>query len=531
MDKRRLAGRDNGGMGDEIDPGLPLKLGRCSNGEFVPPPLGAVAHEAMRRARRISEDAARRLGWSRRRFLASSGAMAAGLLALQACSDEARRAAQPDAGSTGAPATAGGRLTVPGTGSSSTVATAITEAAALITEPEAATTALRTDELIIDVQNHFLDYELHPDAVAFGQGFPQASCGEADFRACFSAGQWADLVLRQSDTTMAVLSAIPVVGDANPLTIEAMEHGKRVAAELCGDRRVLIQGQATPDVGRLDAALAAMEELRATHDVAAWKVYTHAPSAWALDDTAIGEPFLAKVAEIGPPIVAVHKGLAGGSEAASPRDIGPAARNHPDLTFLVYHSGKEGAVTEGRYDPGALGVDRLIRSLEEAEIGPGSNVYAELGSTWRLVMGNLDEAAHLLGKLLVAVGEDNILWGTDSIWYGSPQDQIAIFRSFEITEAYQEQFGYPALTPSARPRFSAATRPGCSTCNRSPTATPQSNERLRRCCHPARTRRSVRSRAATCSPPSVANTPGSTDSRSRPTTRPARCRGQLLRAV
>jgi len=46
----------------------------------------------------------------------------------------------------------------------------------------------------------------------------------------------------------------------------------------------------------------------------------------------------------------------------------------------------------------------------------------------------------------VAVGEDRILWGTDSIWYGSPQDQIQAFRTFEISEQFQEQYGYPALT-------------------------------------------------------------------------------------
>jgi hypothetical protein len=61
-------------------------------------------------------------------------------------------------------------------------------------------------------------------------------------------------------------------------------------------------------------------------------------------------------------------------------------------------------------------------------------------------MGDLDQAAHVLGKLMLAVGEDNIVWGTDSIWYGSPQDQIAAFRAFEITPEYQERFGYPELT-------------------------------------------------------------------------------------
>jgi hypothetical protein len=80
-------------------------------------------------------------------------------------------------------------------------------------------------------------------------------------------------------------------------------------------------------------------------------------------------------------------------------------------------------------------------------------VYAELGSTWRSIMQSPDEAAHVLGKLLVHVGPDNVLWGTDSIWYGSPQDQIQAFRTFEITSEFQERFGYPALTSEIKAKI------------------------------------------------------------------------------
>jgi hypothetical protein len=59
----------------------------------------------------------------------------------------------------------------------------------------------------------------------------------------------------------------------------------------------------------------------------------------------------------------------------------------------------------------------------------------------------------VLGKLLAAVGEDRILWGTDSIWYGSPQEQIAAFRAFEISAAFQQDFGYPALTAQAKAKI------------------------------------------------------------------------------
>ncbi len=65
-------------------------------------------------------------------------------------------------------------------------------------------------------------------------------------------------------------------------------------------------------------------------------------------------------------------------------------------------------------------------------------------------MSRPDEAAHVLGKLLATFGEERIVWGTDSIWYGSPQDQIQAFRAFEISPEYQEKYGYPALDAAAK---------------------------------------------------------------------------------
>ena len=173
--------------------------------------------------------------------------------------------------------------------------------------------------MLVDVQNHLLDYVMHPDAADF-TGFPQAACGEDDPRMCFSPEHWADLVFQQSDTTMAVLSAIPVVGAVSPLSIEAMEHGKQVAAGLCGDGRVLIQGHAVPNVGPIEAALDSMSAVASEHAICAWKVYTHAGPGWYLDDhdpsaPQVGEQFLSHVEQIGVNVVAVHKGLSGDSRS------------------------------------------------------------------------------------------------------------------------------------------------------------------------------------------------------------------------
>ena len=80
-------------------------------------------------------------------------------------------------------------------------------------------------------------------------------------------------------------------------------------------------------------------------------------------------------------------------------------------------------------------------------------MYAELGSTWYLMLRRPVEAAHVLGKLLRAVGPDRIVWGTDSIWYGSPQPLIDAFRTFEIPERMQAEFGYPALTVETKAKI------------------------------------------------------------------------------
>jgi uncharacterized protein len=88
----------------------------------------------------------------------------------------------------------------------------------------------------------------------------------------------------------------------------------------------------------------------------------------------------------------------------------------------------------------------LLAALDRHQVPPNSNVWVDLGTVWRQLLTNPTEAAHAVGKLLMRVGTDRVLWGTDAVWYGSPQPQIAAFRSFEISAEAQERFGYPALT-------------------------------------------------------------------------------------
>jgi len=62
-------------------------------------------------------------------------------------------------------------------------------------------------------------------------------------------------------------------------------------------------------------------------------------------------------------------------------------------------------------------------------------------------------AAHFIGSLLAVLGSERIVWGTDSIWWGSPQWQIDAFKVLTIPPAMQEEFGYPPLTERDKRRI------------------------------------------------------------------------------
>jgi hypothetical protein len=393
----------------------------CSNGEFVPPAPSEVVVEAARRTLAGANERARRLGMDRRTFLRSSLGTATTLAALAACTEESGQGSA-------------GTFTVPEEATTDTTA-AETTLGPSTTAPD------EQPEVVVDVQTHFLE----GGTLGFGGGFPQAGCGD-DPSLCFTIDVWADLVLGSSDTSVAVLSALPIVADDHPMSIEKMETARRLAEALCGEGRVLLQGEAFPQVGELGETLDRMSQLASEHALVAWKTYTHTGGGYSFLDER-GTAFLDHVSQlasdgVGPPVVCVHKGF-----GADPADIGPAAAAHPDLTFCVYHSGFE--VSSGAP---AGGVERFVRSLADAGVAPGSNVYGELGSTWHFALTDPDKAAHVLGELLLAVGPERILWGTDSVWYGSPQDQIEAFRAFEITPQAQEDLGYPALTPAIKRR-------------------------------------------------------------------------------
>ena len=432
-------------------PRLPVFLQRRSTEEFRPPPQGAPVRAAVERVRGQSPEAAAGLGVSLGDYWSSRQGTAAALRALDQ-------------------AWGGSFYDVP-------------EEAVM--DRDAADAALGGDQLVIDVQTHYISNR--PDRAArtphvivtaqtvagdrfkglYELALKQSQVG-------YSFAEYLRCVFLESETAVAVLSSAPGVEgkDKTRMVTNAEMIGTRELIDrLAGTGRLINHCVAHPNV---QADIELMEHWRDWCSPAGWKVYTMygAEGAgmmkwdarpWMLDDEESGEPFLQQVYNTGVRVVCAHKGLSGGAATgwdgpSSPRDIGPAAKAFPSIDFLVYHSGyepREGDQEEGPYsdEVAHIGTNRLIKSLKDSGIGTGGNVYAELGSTWYLIMAHPREAAHVMGKLLATLGEDNIVWGTDSIWYGPAQPLIDAFRAFRIPEEYCERYGYPQLTPTAKEKI------------------------------------------------------------------------------
>lgn len=418
----------------------PLPLGNRSNGEHFhdQTPHERRIHELiLRRADELS----RARGLDRREFLASSMGMTASLWAINACNSE------------------GNGYDAPADPSEC--------------EP------LDSPEFIFDVQTHHVDPEgewRDTNSVyrQLFEGLPQSACGEEDPLACFSASQYMDLIFNDSDTAVAVLSGIPAAACGSgvpepcgsPLDNRQIVATRELVNELAQSSRSVNHAMVTPNVD-LPLQLEQMQQLVEELGVSGFKFYPPwgpGGEGYWLDDPAIGIPAIEKARSLGVRTICVHKGLPlpGFDQVhTDPRDVVALAAMYPDMNFIIYHSawlhGGPGN-GEGPYDPEGsidpsnpeqfpvtMGVSSLIYAMEQQGLGPGSNVYADLGSVWSSLYPMPDQAAHVLGKLCVHLGEGNVLWGTDCVFTGSPQPLIEAFRAFRISEEFQETYGYPAL--------------------------------------------------------------------------------------
>ncbi|MGH7230052.1 MAG: amidohydrolase family protein [Nitrospiraceae bacterium] len=420
----------------------PLPTRVISNEEFVPPPQTPAQAHVGRLIETLGESASRRLGLSRRDFLKTTGGMAAALVAMN---------------------------TVFGT-FFDVLNAEIVDAAAF-------------DErkgkpfFIFDVQTHYVSAGYDPNNLELGRkgavtkqallGLRQRARDRGlNPKLAQDRGTLADLawenfikeVFLDSETSLALISTPP-----GPYPQEAvvppkeMTHIRDEINRVTGSQRMLAHGLATPQLGNAD--LDFMDLQAESLKVDAWKCYTGSPPkgvehGWWMDDEKIAYPMLEKARAVSVPRVCVHKGLPLGpvEDFNHPRDLIQAAKDFPDITFLVYHSGfRSSASIEDLFArTHQIPWTSEFCRMKQAERSIG-NIYMELGSTFgQLVITQPEICAHLLGEIITAFGADHVLWGTDSIWYGTPQWQIEAFRRFQIPDRLIEQKRYPPLTREAK---------------------------------------------------------------------------------
>jgi predicted TIM-barrel fold metal-dependent hydrolase len=432
MNTNRYAFRMRPGMHRGVRTEIPLPTRLISNEEFPPLPQTAAQRAVEHRILAEAERLAPRLGLSRRAFLRTSGGMATSFLAMNAVF---------------------GRF--------------FDVTAAEAADPSAAKERAGDPYFIFDVQVHYVGSGYDPanaEAARKGAVTKEALLGlrhrarRMNPALAADSGTLADLswqnfvkeVFLDSETAIGLISTPP-----GPYPQEAvvppkeMTHIRDEINRITQSRRMLAHGLVTPQLGQAD--LDFMEQQAATLKVDAWKAYTGScpkgfDRGWFVDDEKIAYPMLEKARKLGVRRFCVHKGLPLGpiADYNHPRDLIKAATDFPDIDFLVYHSGLLGATAAKRSGE----VPWTTEFCEMKKKAPGlKNIYMELGSTFgQLVTTNPTACAHLLGQIIGAFGADHVLWGTDSIWYGTPQWQIEALRRFEIPAALAESHGYAPLT-------------------------------------------------------------------------------------
>lgn len=337
---------------------------------------------------------------------------------------------------------------------------------------------------IVDVQTHFTD------GVAIGfrnaefirnMGFDLKDNAEA-----YGFANYVKEIYFDSETSIGVISGVPgreinknLAGKVlegrdrrgGILPSWLMSRRKNELNELAGGPRAYCQGNCAPNHYWDRAANAPsfselyeqMEREVKTYGIDSWKWYCHTDpgrsgNGFRLDDEKMAYPFYEKSKELGLKIFSVHKGFASQSRTlghlAHPGDLEKAALDHPDLTFICYHSALKHGPSEpqfkadGFYDPTTGDFAWHAELMKIKQRHPEmDNVYPEIGSSFGLLaIAHPEMCQHLIGKNVQYFGSDHVIWGTDCLWWGSPQWVIDAMKRFQISDQLCDKFGYRKLS-------------------------------------------------------------------------------------
>ena len=413
----------------------PIPTQIVSNGEFNPPPQTEKQRQVEARIKELADDLRRNHGMNRRQFLSSSAGMAAAFIAMNDVFGPLYNVARAEA-------------TNPG-----------------VADERAKSLA---NQFIFDCQTHFVRDDYQTDITGLAQ-FAKAHWNPDMEGAMtidrFKFANYVKEIYVDSDTNVAILSGSPVDDEVNLfLTNDQIAAARASVNAIAGSRRMLAHGIIQPkSAGWMDDVDYAIEELK----VDSWKGYTIGDplfqtmrqSQWRLDDEELVYPFYEKAIKAGINTVCIHKGLMPADyesswkdlwEYATVWDLGRAAKDWPEINFVIYHSALRPFIelpdsTLQQFENTGR-IDWVTDLSEIAQKFGVSNVYAELGTCFaNTSVTHPRLAAAMLGQLLKGLGNERVIWGTDSVWYGSPQWQIEALRRLEMPEDLQEKHGFAPL--------------------------------------------------------------------------------------
>jgi predicted TIM-barrel fold metal-dependent hydrolase len=420
----------------------PIPTQIISNGEFNPLPQTQQQRQVEARIRELGDTYSARLGMDRRRFLRTSCGMAAAFVAMN---------------------NVFGNLFD------------VSEAEAV----DVARAAERADALkgqfIFDVQTHFVrdDYSqegflgfLKSGADIWKNGLDPKTL--AMYHMKFE--NYVRQIYLNSDTSVALLSGAPFDDRSwEFLSNQAIAEAVNMVNRTAGSTRMLGHAVVTPGqpgwMEEVDRALA-------ERPPASWKMYTIGDPLSAktkypfrLDDEKLMYPFYEKIKGTGINNICIHKGLmpadyeqswAGVWRYQTAWDLPKAAKDWPELNFIIYH----GCLRAFMDPPGAAlaefekgGDIKWASELARVPQASGTNnVYAEMGTSFAsAAVVDPRFAAALLGTWIKGLGPGNVVWGTDSVFHGSPQWQIEALRRIEIPEDMRKKHAFAPLGPATGP--------------------------------------------------------------------------------
>jgi uncharacterized protein len=406
----------------------PVPTQIVGNEEFEPMPQTADQQRVEQRIRELADHYSSKLGLSRRAFLRTSGGMAVSFLAMNEVFGPAFLVDEAEAA-----------------------------------EPAATRERWPKKEFVFDMQTHHVKDSI-PGPLPFRRITGQLGLNPAlaNFdptdKNALHRQNYVKEIFFDSDTVMALLSGADFgPPDTHVLPAEEMVRTRNMVNTATGTRRMLAHGGGGPAKPNwFEDAERQVKELK----IDAWKFYTgDFIKPWRHDDEKLAYPFYERTVKWGVTNICTHKGLplpGPGADFFRPDDILKAARDWPQLNFIIFHSGMKNMMTQLKPGESGIGPDGDIPwttgFCKQLKANPDvKNVYLELGAVFgHCVVTHPDVCGHLLGQVIDAVGSDHVIWGTDSIWWGSPQWQIEALRRFQIPAALQEKFGYQPLTDQVK---------------------------------------------------------------------------------